>query len=743
MNKILKLNGQLRSDSTRKSFPSQRNLPKSNKGFVTSKHINRLIGQLEESIDYWSLRSDVLKDKVLISVHYSKLVAKSNRLKYLLGEVGDSFPDDFVVGSRYDDVGNSKSHIVTYLVSIGAIKNSINDLKKALENIENNFNSKVNYVTIEKLKKNQLSNISKSRFAGVVVDSYYVSEFKIDEFDGDLTDDSIISLYKTDNRTIDILNRVGLSVDKKDFLSDTTVFLTNDKVKKLKERAPYLISMGVTDLSNFDFDGIKGPINSQSVMTIPSPVGIENNNYVGVIDTLFCDDVYFSEWVESFDMTNHSIPYTISNHGTAVTSIIVDGPQLNPDLDDGCGRFKVKHFGVTGGGKASSFAIIDKIQKIIKDNPEIKVWNLSLGSDNEINKNFMSVEASVLDEIQYKNDVIFVISGTNDSSKSQKKSIGAPADSLNSIVVNSTNLSGDPASYSRCGPVLSFYNKPDVCYYGGDGEENQYINACGNLGGELVTGTSFSAPWITRKVAFLIYKMGLSREIAKALIIDSSADWDSKNNVKLKGFGEVPLKIEDVLSSDDDEIKFFLQGTSKEYKTFAYNIPVPLNDDEYHYSAKATLCYFSEGDRNKGVDYSNTELDIRFGRIKSNGKLQPINNDFQGELDDFYYEKDAKRLYRKWDNVKHISEKVTGRAKTSYGNDKYGIEINHTYRFTHDKNQDTRFGIVITLKNIDSENRISEFIKLCQANGWIVNHINIEDTIKLMNKADVNIELEQ
>ena len=34
-------------------------------------------------------------------------------------------------------------------------------------------------------------------------------------------------------------------------------------------------------------------------------------------------------------------------HGTAVTSIIIDGPALNPSLDDGCGRFKVRHFGVT------------------------------------------------------------------------------------------------------------------------------------------------------------------------------------------------------------------------------------------------------------------------------------------------------------------------------------------------------------------------------------------------------------
>ena len=63
-----------------------------------------------------------------------------------------------------------------------------------------------------------------------------------------------------------------------------------------------------------------------------------------------------------------------------------------------------------------------------------------------------------------------MIAGTNKTKKNQIK-IGAPADSINGIVVNSVNKNGVPASYSREGPVLSFYNKPDVSYYGGEKEE--------------------------------------------------------------------------------------------------------------------------------------------------------------------------------------------------------------------------------------------------------------------------------
>ena len=53
----------------------------------------------------------------------------------------------------------------------------------------------------------------------------------------------------------------------------------------------------------------------------------------------------------------------------------------------------------------------------------------------------------------------------------QKKEmrICSPADSLNSLVVNAVDFNGQSATYTRVGPVLSFFHKPDVSYYGGDG----------------------------------------------------------------------------------------------------------------------------------------------------------------------------------------------------------------------------------------------------------------------------------
>lgn len=101
---------------------------------------------------------------------------------------------------------------------------------------------------------------------------------------------------------------------------------------------------------------------------------------------------------------------------------------------------------------------------------------------------------------------------------------------------------------------MSFFAKPDVSYYGGS--EDQYIQVCEPLGAANVAGTSFAAPWIARKLSYLIDVLGLSREIAKAMIIDAARDWNENptpEEVALYGHGVVPIKIGDIVQSKDDE----------------------------------------------------------------------------------------------------------------------------------------------------------------------------------------------
>lgn len=532
-------------------------------------------------------------------------------------------------------------------------------------------------------------------------------------------------------------------------IDETTLLLTPDQYNILKNKAPYLISMAVSDISNLSKEDIFE--SSEISISIPEP---SNEPTIGVIDTMFDENVYFSEWVQFENRLDKSIPLENDDfkHGTMVSSIIVDGHNLNPELDDGCGRFKVRHFGVATHGYFSSFTILRSIKEIVESNRDIKVWNLSLGSSMEINDNFISPEAAILDKIQFDNDVVFVVAGTNKPKNSKIKKIGSPADSINSLVVNSVTFDNNPADYSREGLVLSFFNKPDICYYGGDDKKG--IRTVGPLGEAIVSGTSFATPWIARKMSYLIDVLGLTRELAKALIIDSAAGWNTLNHdVNLIGYGVVPIHIDEIVKTPDDEIKFMISGVSEKYDTYNYNIPIPEHKEKQPFVSKATLCYFPKCSRNQGVDYTNTEMDIHFGRLSKtktgNTSIDTINDNKQSDnIGIVLYEGTARKLYRKWDNIKHIRENITtktGRAKkpkSKKENGLWGISVRTKERLNQGDGENLKFGVVITLKEVNGVNRVQEFIQQCQFRGWLVNRINVENRVDIYNVAREEIELE-
>ncbi len=738
MNSILQLKGQFEHKKNQRGFGSV-NLPSG--CYVTSEHIFELKSELEGILQRWM--KNTLIGGALVSAHYTKVVAKSNRIGCLFQKANEA-----IRGAKFEEKEENIYHVFTYFLSLDNLREAIRRLAVCGEVVASLDNGKItaNQITyLKETKKYNRKDLAFTNFVGVVIDCFYVAKFSIDEDVEYLNEQSIVTIYKTKPKTRDLLENLGIRVFETGIIDETTIYLTPDQFQILKEKAPYLIAMQVRDLAQLDKDDID--ICDSSTITIPSP---KNEPVVGVIDTLFSKDVYFRDWVEYEQVLDKDIPIENKDyyHGTEVTSIIVDGPSFNPGLDDGCGRFRVKHFGVATHGRFSSFSVLKAIRNAVAANRDIKVWNLSLGSAMEIHKNFISPEAAELDKIQSEFDVIFIVAGTNKPTDGiENMRIGAPADSINSLVVNSVKRNNQPASYKRVGPVLSFFHKPDVSYYGGDIGEK--IRVCTPFGEGYVSGTSFAAPWITRKMAFLIYKMGMSREVAKALIIDSAAGWKRRDDQTHSiGYGVVPIKIADILQTANDEIRFFMIGTTDEYETYTYNIPVPTYMDKHPFFARATLCYFPKCSRNQGVDYTDTEMDIHFGRVRETKKGSPeiksINNNAQGEEGCALYEGPARELYRKWDNIKHISDelKERSRARTKYGAGLWGLSVKTKERqkSLHDKSM--QFGVVITLKEMNGVNRIDDFIKLCMVRGWIVNRVEVNVRADIYAKAEENIDFE-
>lgn len=738
MNDLLELKGELQSSKfdglVVPSWPKYKS--------ITCKEIDSYISDLKRLNNYWKDKNII--SGVLISVYYNRIIPKSSRIKGLFSNSIEP-SNNYVKGVKFSSL-DDKKHIITYYISKELLMKSIQRLQNVNLIISENFNGIMNYDQFESVKiQTKLFDkygISKSAFQKYIKDLLDIEKFDLYENKDSVSDDNLyITLFDTNTEISEIMDKIGIKNTDYEIFSTDTIYVKDISILlKIRQVASYIISMAMTDLATYYQESENKIDLTTNFADMPDPT---TEPTIGVIDTLFDKSVYFEKWVDFRDELNKDLPRSQKDyiHGTEVSSIIVDGARSNKKWDDECGFFKVRHFGVAKEGVNNSFDIITKIKQIVKANSDIHVWNISLGSKFEINQNYISPEAAALDEIQYKNNVVFVVAGTNKNNDSVVR-IGAPADSINSIVVNAVNKDLKKASYSRKGKVLSFFVKPDVCAFGGDSSE--FINVCTPTGLDIQRGTSFAAPWISRKLCYLIDKIGLSREIAKALIIDSAVGWNKTNiDEEYLGYGVVPTKISDIMLGKKDEIKFYIEGNATSYYTYTYNLPIPLVNDKFPFYAKAVLCYFPKCTRSQGVDYTNTELDLHFGRIVNKG-IKSINRNTQGEeLDKATNEATARDLYRKWDNVKVVVDEIKNRKvpRTSYNNSNlWGIKITNKERL--DKNDGLKFGIVITLKEMYGKNRMREFIDLCTMRNWIVNRINIDNRLEIYNTAEEIIEFE-
>lgn len=716
---------------------------------VPSSKIEELISQLENIKKQYMNINYV--DGVLLDIKYVRVIPKSSRVETIFSEKNVNI-NDTIVGAKFD---NSCHRITHYFKNRTTIDNAIIFLKEVLQFVNSEFNGTVDNSNFNLVKgicdpiDYTSFRFGKTKLRKAIVEICNIEYFDFPQHDVAEGDKHlIVSLYKTEMNCDKVVKLLNLNEGNTFFIQklDEEGFLfqiDKNSFDILIKNVPYLICNSGPDLLTISSKDIG--INKKMF----APLIPNNEPTIGVLDTGFTNNVYFKDMVKFKNVfDDHYDPIKNSDfHGTEIDSILVDGSSINGDrFDDGCGLFQVRHFAVARKGGDSSAAIINRIKDVVKSNPDIHVWNLSLGSDFPIDKNYISFEGNFLDNLQFEHkNIIFVVSGTNIPDNYKGKSplkIGAPADSINSIVVNAVDANGNPASYSRLGGVLSFFNKPDLATFGGD--HAQGVRVCNSLGEVFKAGTSYAAPWISRKMCFLMDKMNLTREAAKALLIDSAAGWNYSSATKgYIGYGIVPTHIDEILKTKKNEIRFVLTGKSSSYMTYNYSIPVPMDGENYPFIARATMCYFPSCSRNQGVDYTDTELSIKFGRINNNGKIKDINDNVQDDPDCKTVEEAAREYQRKWDNVKFISSKLkkTNRALKSYDNKMWGISVISKQRISKDI-PEIDFGIVVTLNEINGRNRIDNFIENCKIKGWEVEIISIQENNDLYNEAQEKLDID-
>jgi len=711
---------------------------------AATEHFIALIRQLQSILAYWKEHGSI--GGALVSVHYKHAASRGSRLKVLLSVKGKS-PDESIRGIRF--VRDENNVVVTHYVPPDAIADSIQWLQISAQVMYEKYEGKITIEDTIKINGGEYKDdrVAGSIFLKVISDACSVDFFTIDCLREKIEDESMITFYRTDIDITALLNGFGIKKVNGRKIGETTVRLMPNEIGVIMKKAPYLIAAGVKDFSGAVGEDIlwsdKGGKRGEAAVKFPKP---QSEPLIGVLDTPFDESAYFCEWVEYENKLDPA--YSIRNadffHGTAVSSVIVDGPGLNPGLDDGCGRFRVRHFGISRAGGFSLFSFLKTVRDIVAENREIKVWNLSLGSPMGDGSYYVSPEAAELDRIQDEFDVIFVIAGA-DKGMQEHLGRGVLEGSLNALVVDTVRSQCKTASCDRGGPGVVYFRGPDVSYC--EEDEQQRIVVCGQAGKATAAGTSFAAPWISRKMAYLIHIMGLSREAAKALIIDSAVGWKREDDrLQDIGYGAVPKRIEEILYSADDEIRFIMTGTMDEDGTHTYRIPLPQSMNAYPYFARATLAYFPESGCSQGIDYMGTEMDVYFGRmIEKDGKaaIKSINGEKQAEGGASAVHGEACRMYWKWGSIKQISERVREGAepRKAYESGLWGLSIKAGGR-AQSAGRRLRFGVVVTLKEMKGVNRIDEFVKLCMVRGWGVNRLDLHKQWEIYRKAEEEIEFE-
>ena len=762
MNNIISIDGLVSSSVNEKSGGGVRI---DTGGSIKASKASRLRQALESTLESWN-SLDTFCDPI-VSLRYIRIVPKSLRMSELLKQKGKSV-ERTIVGASYDTSGGTEKHVIVYRLPVSVLEEGIYKLRLMEKIISNLFQGSIDKEVFSNIAGTKVSTtedekefrkafihnlaqyrISINTFLALAQDIFYIDDIYIETNPG-LTAASqmLVSFYDTGMSREELLSKLNLSRGTPVLGSDGEGFaysLDEAQIKSIAGRYPYLVSMGALQNLNETPVFTASEFHSDPI-AIPDPA---DEPVVGVIDGAFDTTSYFSSWVEYQDHGEG----TDKRHGTAVSSLIVDGPSLNPDLEDGCGRFRVRHFSVmSDGDRINQFALYHQIESIITRNSSIKVWNLSLGTIQEIDMNSVSPMAALLDRLQSERDVIFVVSGTNNDDMTKKQPyIGSPADSINSVVVNAVKKDGRIPDYARRGPVLSFYLCPDLCAVGGSREDS--LKVC--TGKQLATayGTSYAACWVTRKLAYLIHYLKFTKEEAKALLVDAAYGWQSGlgKDCQVKGCGILPQHINSIITTPEDEVKLIVKGTCDKYRTYSYYLNLPLDSKgKFPYYAKATLCYFPQTSRKQGVDYAQTEIDIHFGRLNGDLSLKPINGNRQSDSGKVsIYENEARQEFQKWGCTKHICELIPKRPsskkvlferkKESKTDQPWGFFLLKKKR-SPNIDDNPNFALVLTFKSTDANNYYNDFLRILRYTGWYAQPIEASLMHEVYSKSLEELE---
>lgn len=295
------------------------------------------------------------------------------------------------------------------------------------------------------------------------------------------------------------------------------------------------------------------------------------------------------------------------------------------------------------------------MQKVVEDNPECRIFNLSINSSAPYREKHMSLWAATLDKLIHERNVLFVASAGNLSREDIRHyvqngtvypdylsqpycKLANPAQSSFSIVVGSVNhlsLDNDEwkslgdeneiAPYSRVGTGIWGHIKPDVVEYGGGMQISKNgtntisqrdtaielvrstLHGGGAYNRESV-GTSFSTPKVTYVVTELL-KLYKDEDInlIRALLVQGARLpndlFRNPTSLSIKHFGYGIPSLRRVTENTEHRVTFYNTNliVAEEGQIYSLKIPEDLRNpgNEYDILIEVTLAYTAKNRRTR------------------------------------------------------------------------------------------------------------------------------------------------
>ncbi|MDN3696986.1 S8 family peptidase [Vibrio cortegadensis] len=503
------------------------------------------------------------------------------------------------------------------------------------------------------------------------------------------------------------------------------------------------------------------PMTSNGIETehaeISPPDPQVNYPIVGVVDSGVSSNCKpLSQWVVSH---NRKVPepFRDLNHGTFVSGMLSNSHLYNQDPRFPKCQSKIASVEVLGNNIGDIYDIVNAMYETAETHPEIKVWNLSLGSPEATSMYEISAMALMLDEFQEKYNCLCVIAAGNYVEKMRQwppseklnDGVSSPGDSLRGLTVGSiAHVDGyvkneEPSPFSRKGPVSNYVQKPDVVHFGGN-----MLNVGGTaipLGVNSVCpnglkrndiGTSYATPIISNIAANLFHHLGqrATPNLVKALIIHN-ANMGLPSNFEDEhrpyyGWG-IPSDLSTILEVNDYETTLAFEGhAQKSFEVEKLPFPIPdclrTKDGKVRGEFFITLVYQPELDANQAFEYCQVDVKVGFGEIGEDGSF---NSKVPPKKDAHLYEEDLVKNGDKWSPVKvyqkrfprgvdienwRLRVKILGRD----GYEAEGVQV--------------PFTILLTIRDIDKEKPVyNEMVNLMDAYNWKVSDLTIDNRIKV------------